>query len=66
MDETRSSILSDSDLSAFPLIRMHKKRCKLFGAGFLVVRHNAVGGQGSFSTFSNAFLIILCIRMSTS
>ena len=44
MDETRSSIFSDSDLSAFPLMRMRKKRCKLFGVGFSVVRHDAVGG----------------------
>ena len=66
MDETRSSIFSDSDLSAFLLMRMRKKRCKLFGAGFSVVRHDAVGGQGNFSAFANAFLIILCRRMATS
>ena len=47
-------------------MRMRKKRCKLFGAGFSVVRHDAVGGQGNFSAFSNAFLIILCKRMPTS
>ena len=51
MDKTRSSILSDSDLSAFPLMRMRKKRCKLFGAGSSVVRHDAVGGQDNFLLF---------------
>ena len=66
MDETRSSIFSDSDLSAFPQMRMRKKHCKLFGARFSVVRHDAVGGQHNFSTFSNAFLIILYRRMATS
>ena len=66
MDKTKSSILSDSDFSAFSLMRMRKKRCKWFGAGFSVVRHDAVGGQGNFSAFSNAFLIILCRRMATS
>ena len=66
MDETRSSILSDSDLSAFPLMRMRKKRCKLFMAGFSVVRHDAVGRQNNFSAFLKAFLTILCRRMPTS
>ena len=38
MDETKSSILSDSDLSTFPLMRMRKKSCKSFRGGFSVVR----------------------------
>ena len=42
MDETRNSILSDSDFSVFILLRMRKKRCKSFGAGFSVVRYEKV------------------------
>ena len=42
MDETRSSTLSDSDLLAFPLMKMRKKHCKSFEAGFSVVRHEKV------------------------
>ena len=38
MDETKRSIFSDSDLSAFPLMRMRKKSCKSFRGGFSVVR----------------------------
>ena len=47
-------------------MRMCKECCKLFGAEFLVVGHDAVGGQGNFSTFLKAFLIILCRKMATS
>ena len=42
MDEKRSSILSDSDLSAFPLMRICKKYGKSFGTGFSVVRYEKV------------------------
>ena len=38
MDKTRSSVLSDSDLLVFPLMRMRKKSCKSFGARFSDVR----------------------------
>ena len=38
MDKMKNSILSDSDLSTFPLMRMRKKSCKSFRGGFSVVR----------------------------
>ena len=36
-------------------MKIRKKRCKSFGAGFLVVGHNAIGGRNNFSDFSKTF-----------
>ena len=58
MDETISSILSDSYPSAFPLIKMGKKGCKSFGAGFSVVRHKKVKSETEL--FKNQTHKILC------
>ena len=62
MDEMRSSTLSDSDLSAFPLMRMCKKSCKSFGGGFSVVRLEKV----NFCSKTKLTKFFLCFKYNLS
>ena len=62
MDETRSSILSDYDLSAFPLTRMRKKSCKSFRGGFSVVRLEKI----NFCSKNKLTKFFLCFKYNLS
>ena len=62
MDETKSSILSDSDLSAFPLTRMRKKSCKSFRGGFSVVRLEKI----NFCPKNKLTKFFLCFKLNLS
>ena len=62
MDETKSSIFSDSDLSAFPLTRMVKKSCKSFRGGFFVVRLEKI----NFCSKTKLTKFFLCFKLNLS